>query len=282
VGSGNSDRVLRKFGPGPRPDLNPLSSPQVHVRRADDGGALDPACARQRIDPYRRRPVRTSSNGNASSSCRASARCTRHRLPVPQGHARRPREAKRRVAVYLQELVQELDLMDPRAWAPMCQLRQIRERGGAEIDQVLTLQIAPRALARCRGDTLCPVLRFGAVLPFPAFENRAESLMSAGFSGTNPTLSATQNPQGIDAKRRHRSGTASRTSYLHPDHSPMIRLTTFVRPSCQELSTACARQLPVSRRNMRISARGRPMRGAIRCSREQCCNTHRNVTHPSA
>ena len=95
--------------------------------------------------------------------------------------------AKRRVAVYLQELVQELDLMDPRAWAPMCQLRQIRERGGAEIDQVLTLQIAPRALARCRGDTLCPVLRFGAVLPFPAFENRAESLMSAGFSGTNPT-----------------------------------------------------------------------------------------------
>jgi len=58
----------------------------------------------------------------------------------------------------LQERVQPLDLGDPGAGTPMRQLGQIREGRGAEIDQMLALQISARALARDGRDALCAVL----------------------------------------------------------------------------------------------------------------------------
>ena len=63
------------------------------------------------------------------------------------GEAALEGRAQRGVAVRLQERVQPLDIADPRARAPMRELGEIRERRGAEIEQMLALQIAPRALA---------------------------------------------------------------------------------------------------------------------------------------
>src|SRR4029453_1548160 len=56
------------------------------------------------------------------------------------------------IAVSLQEGVQALDFGNPRTRAPMRQLGEIGERRGAEINQMLTLQIAAGAFAGDRGD----------------------------------------------------------------------------------------------------------------------------------
>lgn len=66
--------------------------------------------------------------------------------------------AQRRIAVRLQELVQALDLMNPGARPSMRQLGEIREGRGAEIDQMLPLQIAARAFAGDRRHALRAVL----------------------------------------------------------------------------------------------------------------------------
>ena len=51
---------------------------------------------------------------------------------------------QRPVAVRLQELVQPLDIVNPRVWASMRELGEIREGPCAEVEQMLPLQI-PRA-----------------------------------------------------------------------------------------------------------------------------------------
>jgi hypothetical protein len=54
--------------------------------------------------------------------------------------------------------VQALDFMNPCARPSMGELRQIGERHGAEIDQMLALQVATGALAGDGGHTLGAVL----------------------------------------------------------------------------------------------------------------------------
>jgi hypothetical protein len=66
--------------------------------------------------------------------------------------------AQRRIAVRLQERVQALDFGNPRAWTSMRQLGEIRERRGAEIKQMLSLQVATGAFAGHRGDALGAML----------------------------------------------------------------------------------------------------------------------------
>ena len=66
--------------------------------------------------------------------------------------------AQRRIAVRLQQRVQPLDIANPDLRAPMGELGEIGQGGGAEIEQMLPLQIAPRALARDRGDALGAML----------------------------------------------------------------------------------------------------------------------------
>ena len=75
------------------------------------------------------------------------------------GEAPFERRAQRGITVGLQERVEPLDLRDPRARTPVGQLREIRERRGAEIDQMLTLEIPTRSLAGHGGHALRTMLR---------------------------------------------------------------------------------------------------------------------------
>src|SRR6058998_3797076 len=67
--------------------------------------------------------------------------------------------AHRRIAVDLQQLVQPLHVVNPYLQSSMGELGEIRQRGRAEIEQMLALQIAPSPFPRDRGDSLGAVLR---------------------------------------------------------------------------------------------------------------------------
>src|SRR5690606_7678561 len=65
----------------------------------------------------------------------------------------------RGVAVDLQEIVELLDIVNPPLRPPMRELRQVGERGGSEIEQMLPLEISPRALPRTCRHALGAMLR---------------------------------------------------------------------------------------------------------------------------
>ena len=86
------------------------------------------------------------------------------------GEAALEGRAQRRIAVRLQQLVQALHFGNPCARPAMGELGQIGERGGAEINQMLTLQVAASAFAGHRRDALGAMLgqdRAGAGLDLP-------------------------------------------------------------------------------------------------------------------
>ena len=151
--------------------------------------------------------------------------------------------AQRRVAVRLQERVEPLDFVNPRARPPMRQLGQIRERRGAEIDQMLPLQIAPRALAGDGRHALGAMLgqdRALAGLEFPL-------MVGTEPAGDDPHAIAIEIQRARQANRvrRHRV----RMAVVHHDagrtdaHGNPQRQAPLARPS----AAAAARAPPAMR-----------------------------------
>ena len=79
------------------------------------------------------------------------ARCTRRRRRRCAERRCAKACAQRVVAVGLQQLVQPLDVADPGARAAVDELGEVVERGLAELEQLLALEVALAALARDRG-----------------------------------------------------------------------------------------------------------------------------------
>lgn len=78
--------------------------------------------------------------------------------------------AQRGIPVRLQQVMQPLDVVDPRPLAAVDELREVRQRGRAQIQQMLALEVAPRPRARHRGHALGAMLgqdRFVARVPLP-------------------------------------------------------------------------------------------------------------------
>jgi hypothetical protein len=66
--------------------------------------------------------------------------------------------AQRRAAVPSQQLVQTLDIAQPQPWATIGKLGEVVQRRSAELEQMLTLQVALGPLTRHCGDLLRAVL----------------------------------------------------------------------------------------------------------------------------
>ena len=121
-------------------------------------GALDPACARQasgRVSSEAGPRRQTARRGIGSS--RDSARCTRRRSPARRGRARRRVRSAASPCVCSSAWSRSTSRIHVRG-PPMGELGEIGQRRGAEIEQVLPLQIAPRAFARDGGDALRAML----------------------------------------------------------------------------------------------------------------------------
>ena len=136
--------------------------------------------------------------------------------------------------------MQALDVVNPRARAPMRELGEIRERRGPEIDQVLALQVAARAFAGDGGHALGAVLgqdraRAGLELP---------RMLGAEAPGDDPHAIAIEIQRARQAQsRRAASSTDGRRASTTPGRADTHRESAAPDPPAR-LSAAAAGRAP--------------------------------------
>ena len=103
--------------------------------------------------------------------------------------------AHRRIAVGLQQLMQPIHVVNPDLRPPMGELRQIRQRGSAEIEQMLALYIAPRRFPETAATRGSFARRFARHKPMGLLSganglSQVGATLTTGYGGTQEGASS--------------------------------------------------------------------------------------------